>query len=121
MSSFIVETSTINKILFTLSKHKPNSEYDLFDAEYMAELGCMMAAMNAAASKEDPSSIRPGPFKHEPCSLMQGYKSLRCFLYQCDEKKTYEWLLYKELDAYSKELAVHIVQESPEYEKASWG
>ena len=44
-----------------------------------------------------------------------------CLLYQCYEGKVHESRLYDELNRAAGELAQRIVQDLPEYDKASWG
>jgi len=51
----------------------------------------------------------------------QQFKAMSCLLYQCHEGKVHESRLYDELNHAAGELAQRIVQDLPEYEKASWG
>ena len=46
---------------------------------------------------------------------------MSCLLYQCSEGKVPNRRLYDELNRAAGELAQAIVQDLPEYEKASWG
>ena len=48
-------------------------------------------------------------------------KQWSCLLYQCHEGKVHESRLYGELTDAAGELAQRIVQDLPEYDKASWG
>ena len=48
-------------------------------------------------------------------------KAIHCLLYQCHEGKVHESRLYDELNHAAGELAQRIVQDLPEYDKASWG
>jgi len=52
---------------------------------------------------------------------VQQFKAMSCLLYQCHEGKVHESRLYDELNHAAGELAQRIVQDLPEYEKASWG
>jgi hypothetical protein len=52
---------------------------------------------------------------------VEQFKAMCCLLYQCSEGKIPESRLYDELNRAAGELAQRIVQDFPEYEKASWG
>src|ERR1700726_1009020 len=52
---------------------------------------------------------------------VQQFKAMSCLLYQCHEGKVHESRLYDELKRAAGELAQRIVQDLPEYDKASWG
>ena len=52
---------------------------------------------------------------------VQQFKAMSCLLYQCHEGKVRESRLYDELNRGAGELAQRIVQDLPEYDKASWG
>ena len=52
---------------------------------------------------------------------VQQFKAMSCLLYQCHEGKAYESRLYVELNRAAGDLAQRIVQDLPEYDKASWG
>ncbi len=52
---------------------------------------------------------------------VEQFASMRCLLYQCHEGKVHESRLYDELNHAAGELAQRIVQDLPEYDKASWG
>jgi hypothetical protein len=52
---------------------------------------------------------------------VQQFKAMSCLLYQCHEGKVHESRLYDELNHAAGELAQRIVQDLPEYDKASWG
>jgi hypothetical protein len=52
---------------------------------------------------------------------VEQFKAMRCLLYQCCEGKVADSRLYGELNRAAGELAQRIVQDMPEYEKASWG
>lgn len=48
-------------------------------------------------------------------------KSLVCLHYQCSEGDVVETSLFKELDRAIRQIAVDIVSNTPEYQKAEWG
>src|SRR5215831_12737868 len=52
---------------------------------------------------------------------VEQFKAMSCLLYQCCEGKVPNGALYDELNRAAGELAQCIVQDLPEYEKASWG
>jgi len=52
---------------------------------------------------------------------VQQFKAMSCLLYQCHEGKVHESPLYDELNHAAGELAQRIVQDLPDYDKASWG
>jgi hypothetical protein len=52
---------------------------------------------------------------------VEQFKAIHCLLYQCHEGKMHESRLYGELNHAAGELAQRIVQDLPEYDKASWG
>jgi len=52
---------------------------------------------------------------------VEQFKALHCLLYQCFEGKSPNSRLYDELNHAAGELAQRIVQDLPEYDKASWG
>jgi hypothetical protein len=49
------------------------------------------------------------------------FKAMHCLIYQCGEGKVPNSRLYDELNRAADELAQAIVQDLPEYQKASWG
>jgi hypothetical protein len=54
-------------------------------------------------------------------SPVEQFKAIHCLLYQCCEGKVPTSRLYDELNHAAGELAQRIVQDLPEYDKASWG
>lgn len=59
------------------------------------------------------------PFARIP-SLVDGYKALRCLIYQCSEGNVVRSDLYRELESAAGEIAGEIVQMLPDYERAAW-
>ena len=53
-------------------------------------------------------------------TLAQGYKSLRCWLYQCLEGTVPDQPLYEALSRYADALAVTLVERMPAYQAADW-
>jgi hypothetical protein len=52
---------------------------------------------------------------------IEQFAAMRCLLYQCHEGKVRNSRLYAELNNAAGELAQRIVQDLPQYDKASWG
>jgi hypothetical protein len=52
---------------------------------------------------------------------VEQFAAMRCLLYQCCEGKVPNDRLYGELNHAAGEIAQRIVQDLPEYDKASWG
>ena len=149
MSAYVVDPKVINQIVSALqsainqegaypSKY-PDLRYmknkNLREmAEEPAELGRAMYAMNINAVEqrypgkgELPGTYTDGEnldaYRYRfilDTPRLQVYKSLQCYLYQCTEGDVNELPLYAALVEFRAELAQHIVEHSPEYEKAVW-
>ena len=52
---------------------------------------------------------------------VEQFKAITCLLYQCSEGDVPNSPIYGELNRAAGELAQRIVQDLPEYDKASWG
>jgi hypothetical protein len=52
---------------------------------------------------------------------VEQFKAITCLLYQCSEGNVPNSRLYDELNHAAGELAQRILQDLPEYDKASWG
>lgn len=149
MSAFVCDDKTINRIIAGLSFamtsggyptqfEKPSAEL----AEMLndpAEFGRVLYSMNVNAVEQrypdcvgnannlpgqcdDNGNHVPFRFAHiMPTTVIQFYKSINCYLYQCSEGDVDELPLYKMLREYSKNLAVAIVERMPAYDKAEWG
>ena len=52
---------------------------------------------------------------------IEQFAAMRCLLYQCCEGKVPDSRQYQALNGAAGELAQRIVQDLPEYDKASWG
>ena len=59
--------------------------------------------------------------KWADASPVEQFKAMSCLLHQCCEGKVPNSRLYNELNRAAGELAQLIVQDLPEYKKASWG
>jgi hypothetical protein len=144
MSAYIVDDVTINRIVSGLNyaAHyggwnsplpKPSEELAFDDAAIM---GHVLRKMNEESvyqryPDDNPDEL-PGPvdengknppYKYDPIvppSPIQLFKSLQCYLYQCDEGDTDKCKLYQALDQYLNEIAYHVMTNSKEYEAAAW-
>ena len=74
-----------------------------------------------------PAADLPAPHHRRPrqrwadATPIEQFKAIHCLLYQCHEGKVHESRLYDELNSAAGELAQRVVQDLPEYDKASWG
>ena len=139
MSAFMVNTNVMSKVVTAILLN-----FDTFDGRSTA-CGTLLAAPTDA-QKEAGSKIGRKLFLMNRRALcarydcgehlqlpefvferwadatpVQQFKAMSCLLYQCHEGKVHESRLYDELNHAAGELAQRIVQDLPEYEKASWG
>ncbi len=86
---------------------------------------CINNRSNIPGQCDKDGNHLPYAYKTVSISMMPGaivlYKSIGCYLYQCSEGDVDELPLYKALSDYVSAIACHIVERSPEYEKAPWG
>jgi hypothetical protein len=139
MSAFMVNTNVMAKVVTAILLN-----FDMFDGKSTAR-GPLMAAPTDA-QKEAGTNIgkklfilnrralraRYGHGDHlrvpefvcerwADATPVQQFKAMSCLLYQCHEGKVHKSRLYDELDRAAGELAQRVVQDLPEYDKASWG
>jgi hypothetical protein len=138
MSAFIVEDETINRVIGALKGFDRQSpiakrlreelSLDLTTRQSRHELGTAMFALNCNAIEQrygagEAKEFRALDYSYRPttATLVQAYKSLRCWLYQCSEGDVKETsLLYQTMSALTGDLAEEIVEKLPAYEKAEW-
>ena len=144
MSAFVCNDKTINRIVanfkhFNRSSALPYIPDEIGEFVDFSELGLAMYKMNINAVEQrypdcvgNPNNL-PGqidengnhlPYHYRdeiPCSPIQFYKSLKCFLYQCSEGDVEELPLFKTLDKYLDNLAHYLVGCSENYKKSDWG
>jgi hypothetical protein len=140
VSAFMVNTSVMAKVVTAIL---PNTDEfaaietfrghlvddPLTDAQTEAgtKIGRKLFLMNRRALR-----ARYGPGEHlrlpafvfekwSDAKPVEQFAAVRCLLYQCCEGKVSDSRLYDELNHAAGELAQRIVQDLPEYEKASWG
>ena len=139
MSAFMINTNVMAKVVTAILLN-----FDTFDGGSTAR-GALLAAPTDA-QKEAGTNIGKKLFilnrralrarcgrgddlrypdfvfeKWADATPVQQFKAISCLLYQCHEGKAHESRLYVELNRAAGELAQRIVQDLPEYDKASWG
>ena len=139
MSAFIVNTKVMAKVVTTILLN-----LDMFDGESTSRTALLASPTDA--QKEAGTSIgkrlfllnrralraRYGCGDHLRCpefafenwadaTPVEQFVAMRCLLYQCCEGKVSDSLLYHELNYAAGELAQRVVQDLPEYDKASSG
>ena len=139
MSAFMVNTNVMAKVVTAILLN-----FDTFDGRSTAR-GPLMAAPTDA-QKETGTSIGKRLFllnrralrarygcgehlglpefvfeKWADATPVEQFKAIHCLLYQCHEGKVHETRLYGELNRAAGELAKRIVEDLPEYDKATWG
>lgn len=138
MSAYIVNDQTINRIIATLEQCKDFGDYinyPTLTAELCAmmteckpaEFGLKMYRLNLAGVEqnysEDLSDLK-NYYHYRPVMVdtpKQLYKSLHCFLYQCDNGENDNDSLFRALDDFRSHLARWLVEQSREYDGLEWG
>src|SRR6266567_4712591 len=130
MSAFMVEDTTINRVVTWLKREVATSRFtlDMLAREYGVDLTSdrwdemlaqAMFQLNCEAEKFRPLNFT---YRLEDCSsLVQVFKSLQCWEYQCSEGDVPETKLYQFFEEVEHHLALKIVMNLPEYDKAKWG
>jgi hypothetical protein len=140
MSAFLVEDKTINSIVTWLTREVSTSHFtidrlarkygvDLTSDTWDEKLATAMFQLNcdgvtARYGEGEAEKFRPLTCTYKPeiyHSLVQVFKSLQCWKYQCSEGDVPQTKLYQFFEAVENHLAVKIVMDLPEYEKAKWG
>ncbi len=87
----------------------------------MFQLNC--DGVNARYGEGEAERFRPLDFKYKPeiyLSLVQVFKSLQCWMYQCCEGDVPKTKLYQFFTKIENHLALKIVMDLPEYDEAKW-
>lgn len=134
MSSYLVENETIDRIISWLEvKNNGVGKSNLPPVDTMSEeekqdLGKSMLKMNCEAliarygqAEHQELFCEEYQYSFQPVSKMQALKSLSCFLYQCLEGEVPNSELFQRLKNIKNDLAMNIISDMPEYEKAIWG
>ena len=140
MSAFIVEDTTINRVVTWLKREVQCSRFTLdwlareynvdltsdnWDeklAQAMFQLNC--DGVNARYGEGEAETFRPLHFTYQPeiqYSPVQVLKSLQCWHYQCSEGDVPKTKLYQFFEEVEHHVALKIVMSLPEYDKAKWG
>src|SRR6266571_1036277 len=123
MSAFMVEDTTINRVVTWLKREVSTSRFTLdMLAQEMFQLNC--DGVNARYGNGEAEKFRPLNFTYRPedcSSLVQVLKSLQCWNYQCSEGDVPETKLYQFFEEVEHHVALQIVMGLPEYKKAKWG
>lgn len=135
MSAFIVEDTTIDKVV-TFLRDDSDSEWarrelaedfklDIAGTPEDAQLlGAALVAMNTRAvnaryrENEVATAYRYCP---ATAPTIVALKAMRCLVYQCSEGDVPATPLYKFLDDFSKQVALRLVSRMPAYDAAPWG
>jgi len=138
MSAFLVNTSVMAKVVTAIllnfdtfdgeSTHRAPMLAEPTDAQREAgtKIGRRLFLLNRRAlrARYGCSSLGPPEFIFDQwadASPVEQFKAMSCLLYQCSEGNVSDTQLYGELNRAAGELAQRIVQDLPEYDKASWG
>ena len=141
MSAYIVEDSTINRIIAFLARKTEQKEtwltQPLLDLGYKLDtlLGCKRLGEELFTLNCDAIEQRYGEGEAQKMSNDEMYhflrvsssgniqtlKAMRCWLYQCSEGDVGKNPLYQAIDQVSLKLAYEALTRTKEYEACSWG
>lgn len=133
MSAFLVSERTISVIVMTLSEFLTDNHFllekasvldvDIISPSWKEKLGNSLFELNCEALhqryNDEEFPLFQFQHRHAP-SLIQAYKSLQCFLYQCSEGNVPETKLFKFMEEFLHILANRIIINSSTYEEAKW-
>jgi hypothetical protein len=139
MSAFMVEDETINRIVTWLRREVSTSRFaidrlarkyriDLVSSNWDEKLAKAMFQLNCDGVNQrygegEAKRFRSLNFRYKPefdHSLVQVLKSLQCWMYQCCEGDVPKTKLYQFFEEVERHLALKIVMNLPEYDKAKW-
>jgi len=137
MSAFLVEDKTIHKILTQVGSEIQKSYWfkdkfvkemslDFGNPDWQTHLGQNMCDLNQLSlwyRYGDKKIALTYRFQPVPCTPVQAFKSLQCWLYQCTEGEIpYTAKLYRFFNmVVAAQWAESIVKRTPEYDQAEWG
>jgi hypothetical protein len=132
MSAYVVEDETINRIATWLRDGRYNCCFSKLEElgyskttdKSLSLLVTDMLAMNVkAVNARYGENAKPSflSFKPVQATIIQVYKSLECFLYQCSEGDVHKEPLYIALKAATCDLAKEIIGGLKSYNEAKWG
>jgi hypothetical protein len=139
MSAFMVADTTINRIVsflelkllhdwpFLAEKFR-RAGFEVHSEKFCSELGRAMfqlnvRGVNARYGEGEAQEFRNLDYRYKPefVDVMQVYKSLNCWLYQCMEGDVPKDPFYKLMREVEATVAEFIVSRLPEYDCAEWG
>lgn len=129
MSAYIVDSRTIDRVLFPLFNDSDNRFFyikksvGLYRPLDFTIFGRKLLALNTEAVNQrysEINSINHYEFESIFVSKIQSYKSLQCLIYQCTEGSVPHRRLYKFLKAYSDALGYFIISSLSEYNDSEW-
>jgi len=137
MSAFIVDDSTIDRIVTYLGRHDqsylarmfhplgydPAAKPEAF-AQALFDMNCQ-AVNQRYADRPARTEFHPEPYAFRVNYTGQTagaiLKAVSCLRYQCSEGDVPETPLFKALDHLGHGLAYEVASKTEEYEKAEWG
>jgi len=133
MSAFVVEDSTINKVIEVLRMRDMDGitrfyNINLESKENRQEFGQRLFDMNCEAVNQRYGENQAQEFRKLDYSYqleahttpLSGLKALRCLMYQCTEGEVPETELYQTMDRISGDIAMRIINRMPEYDSLPW-
>ena len=123
MSSFIVNKTTIDRIITGMINSKITEETDEICILDYSAFGQDLLDMNTNAVNQrydESNHAELYTFNKTMVTDVQAFKSLRCLMYQCSEGDVPNSELYKQMDDIGERMAVNIVYKLPSYDKAEW-
>lgn len=133
MSAFLVSEKIISVIVTTLSEFLNDNHFlqekanvlgiDVISPFWQEKLADSLFELNCEALHQRYNDDEFPLFQFQQLkapSVIQVYKSLQCFLYQCSEGTVPETKLFKFMEEFSHQLAYQIVTTLPPYKNAEW-
>ena len=137
MSSFVVNSETIDKIISAMQSRGMEyyaRKYGVDTQEGADKFGGKLVLMNIEAvgrcysgnteALEEFRKSAPFPYQFREYlgDTISSYKAAQCLAYQCSEDDIPEtWAMYKTLQAIIAALASRIIEDLPRYQSAAWG
>lgn len=127
MSAYVVEKETIDRVVHALLRYARWKENAPGMYEDRHDLGRKLWALNLRSVAERYERTSDGPqvadYRHGglPPTMVQGYMSLRCYLYQSCEGDCSDDPLYEAVDAACDAIAHSIARGLAEERNAVWG
>lgn len=126
MSSFIVENNVIDAVLagvLWLHKHQqdPMALGARPNRDEVQALGRRLLALNAiAVDGPNTGMLRNYLYSALPFTPITSFKAACCLRYQCDQTRTRDMSLFRDLDKFLRALAFEIIAQTDEYKLTRW-